>query len=378
MNTLKIFGLFLKLGCASFGGPAAHLGFFQQVFVEQKRWLTTEQYAQLIALSQFLPGPSSSQAGFAIGLHKGGILGACAAFVGFTLPSFLLLYFLATVPNSDNAYLLAATTGLKLFAVAVVLDAVITMGKNFCTTQTSVLVCLLTTVMILVIPHPQTQLLALCCAAVFGYVTCKEQSASPISLKALRPNKVPLLLFIILSAAALFAWDDLSQLIASFYYAGLFVFGGGHVVLPLLQAAVPHVSEDSFLVAYSAAQAVPGPMFSIATYLGAIAEPTNALLVATLATLAIFLPGFLLLLIVRESWHTLSQHPRFAHAMSLVNASVVGLLLAALYQPIFTSSVQQPLDLAIVLIGFICLRFLKVKILFLVLAFVTLGFVLHQ
>ena len=212
----------------------------------------------------------------------------------------------------------------------------------------------------------------------FGYVRCKEQPASPINLKALRPNKIPFILFILLSVTALFAWDDLSQLIASFYYAGLFVFGGGHVVLPLLQAAVPNVSNDSFLVAYSAAQAVPGPMFSIATYLGAIAAPTHALLVATLATLAIFLPGFLLLLIVRDSWQTLSQHPRFANGMSLVNASVVGLLLAALYQPIFTASVHQPRDLAIVLVGFICLRFLKVKILFLVLAFVTLGFVLHQ
>lgn len=375
MTYFTLFMTFLKLGCTSFGGPAAHLGYFQKVFVEQKRWLKPDEYAQLIAFSQFLPGPSSSQVGFAIGYERAGIGGALAAFFGFTLPSFILLYLLAVIPSDTNPYLQAATLGLKLFAVVIVLDAVISMAKSFCTKQLTAIACLSSATLVLLAPYIYTQLIIIIGAAIVGLIISKKEHSSTIKIK--RPKVIPAFIFLLAVLIAIFAQGDIANTFSAFFYAGSLVFGGGHVVLSLLQSMLPNFNQDQFLLGYAAAQSVPGPMFTLATYLGAVAHPANPLLFATIATFAIFLPGFLLLLTFKDSWKALANHSQISQALALINASVVGFLLAALYQPIFTSSVHQASDLAVVLIGFICLRFLKMKILFLVLAFVTLGVLLH-
>ncbi|EWS69395.1 chromate efflux transporter [Vibrio vulnificus] len=373
---LQIFKTFFWLGWISFGGPAAHIGYFRHTFVEKLKWISDEEYAQLVALSQFLPGPGSSQVGFGLGYKKGGLPGACAAFLGFTLPSVVIMLLLALVSSkvTDTALFQNVVHGLKLLAVVVVADAAWGMYKNFCKTPLTVGISVATAVALLVFSGISTQMVVLIIAALIGVIALKgENKATEHSFK---PSLTPLLTFaaLLLLLPLLATAQPLVQLFNEFYQAGSLVFGGGHVVLPLLQNIVgEQISQDAFLTGYAAAQAVPGPMFTFTTYIGYVLHPSSPILGAVVATLAVFLPGFLLMLGVLKNWQLLAANPRVSGALQGVNASVVGLLVAALYQPVFTSAVSSGLDVGLILIGFYLQKQIKVPILALVLFFMLSG-----
>nr|WP_238427587.1 chromate efflux transporter [Aeromonas hydrophila] len=362
---------FLWLGCISFGGPAAHIGYFQRTFVERLGWLTQAEFAQLLALCQLLPGPASSQLGFAIGRQRAGLAGALAAFAGFTFPSFLLL--LAAAIGLDqlgnNVWLDAALHGLKLLALVVVADAVLTMSRQFCKTTRNQGIMVATAAALWWQPGLLTQLVmlagaALLCARVGAPQTLGPQPSSAQSIPVHQPHWPTLLLFALLFVGLPLLGSPVGQLVADFYRAGSLVFGGGHVVLPLLAESVGHsLNQQQFLTGYSLAQLVPGPMFTLATYLGAQLLPATPVGGALLATLALFLPGFLLLWAMGPCWQSWLARPRLAGAVAGINAAVVGLLLAALYQPVWQSAVLAPTDLALAAVGFYLLRGLKLPIL---------------
>ncbi|EHU9439957.1 chromate efflux transporter [Vibrio vulnificus] len=409
---LQIFKTFFWLGWISFGGPAAHIGYFRHTFVEKLKWISDEEYAQLVALSQFLPGPGSSQVGFGLGYKKGGLPGACAAFLGFTLPSVVIMLLLALVSSqvTDTALFQNVVHGLKLLAVVVVADAAWGMYKNFCRSPLTVGICVATAVALLVFSGIATQMAVLILAALIGVIALKgENKATEHSFK---PSLTPLLTFAalllllpllattqplvrlfnefyqagslvfggghvvlpLLLLPLLATTQPLVRLFNEFYQAGSLVFGGGHVVLPLLQNIVgEQISQDAFLTGYAAAQAVPGPMFTFATYIGYVLHPSSPILGAIVATLAVFLPGFLLMLGVLKNWQLLAANPRVSGALQGVNAAVVGLLVAALYQPVFSSAVSSGLDVGLILIGFYLQKQIKVPILALVLFFMLSG-----
>ncbi|RBM32240.1 chromate efflux transporter [Vibrio tarriae] len=362
---LTIFKTFFALGWVSFGGPAAHIGYFRHTFVEKLGWLSEQEYAQFVALSQFLPGPGSSQVGFAIGYHRGGLVGAWAAFLGFTLPSVLIMLLLAGLSSHllDTPLFEQVIHGLKLLAIIVVADACLTMYRNFCQRRLTAALCVLTAVVITLAPGLITQFAVLVIAALVGQARLAPQPSS--SLEAFRPSWLSLLLFVslLLGLPLLAASSPLVELFGHFFQAGSLVFGGGHVVLPLLQNALgDSLATDQFLTGYAAAQAVPGPMFTLATYLGYVLTPEMPVVGALIATLAVFLPGFLLLLGVLKNWSALAQRPKVAGAMQGVNACVVGLLLAALYQPVWISTVHAPLDWAALLVGFFLFKVLRLPL----------------
>lgn len=362
---LTIFRTFFALGWVSFGGPAAHIGYFRHTFVEKLRWLSEQEYAQFVALSQFLPGPGSSQVGFAIGYHRGGLAGAWAAFLGFTLPSVLIMLLLAGLSSHllDTPLFEQVIHGLKLLAIIVVADACLTMYRNFCQQRLTAGLCVLTAVAITLAPSLLTQFAVLLLAALVGQARLASKPSS--ALEAFRPSWLSLLLFVslLLGLPLLAASSPLVELFGHFFQAGSLVFGGGHVVLPLLQNALgDSLSTDQFLTGYAAAQAVPGPMFTLATYLGYVLTPETPVVGALIATFAVFLPGFLLLLGVLKNWSALAQRPKVAGAMQGVNACVVGLLLAALYQPVWSSTVHAPLDWAALLVGFFLFKVLRLPL----------------
>ncbi|HGF7193358.1 TPA: chromate efflux transporter [Vibrio cholerae] len=373
---LTIFKTFFALGWVSFGGPAAHIGYFRHTFVEKLRWVSEQEYAQFVALSQFLPGPGSSQVGFAIGYHRGGLTGAWAAFLGFTLPSVLIMLLLAGLSSHllDTPLFEQVIHGLKLLAIIVVADACLTMYRNFCQQRLTAGLCVLTAVAITLAPGLLTQFAVLLLAALVGQARLAPQSSS--SLKTFHPSWLSLLLFVglLLGLPLLAASSTLVELFGHFFQAGSLVFGGGHVVLPLLQNALgDSLSTDQFLTGYAAAQAVPGPMFTLATYLGYVLTPDMPVVGALTATLAVFLPGFLLLLGVLKNWSALAQRPKVAGAMQGVNACVVGLLLAALYQPVWNSTVHAPLDWAALLIGFFLFKVLRLPLIGMVVSALLFG-----
>lgn len=373
---LTIFRTFFALGWVSFGGPAAHIGYFRHTFVEKLRWVSEQEYAQFVALSQFLPGPGSSQVGFAIGYHRGGLTGAWVAFLGFTLPSVLIMLLLAGLSSHllDTPLFEQVIHGLKLLAIIVVADACLTMYRNFCQQRLTAGLCVLTAVAITLAPGLLTQFAVLLLAALVGQARLAPQPSS--SLEAFRPSWLSLLLFLslLLGLPLLAASSPLVALFGHFFQAGSLVFGGGHVVLPLLQNALgDSLSTDQFLTGYAAAQAVPGPMFTLATYLGYVLTPDMPVVGALTATLAVFLPGFLLLLGVLKNWSALAQRPKVAGAMQGVNACVVGLLLAALYQPVWNSTVHAPLDWAALLIGFFLFKVLRLPLIGMVVSALLFG-----
>ncbi|EKF9800194.1 chromate efflux transporter [Vibrio cholerae] len=373
---LTIFRTFFALGWVSFGGPAAHIGYFRHTFVEKLRWVSEQEYAQFVALSQFLPGPGSSQVGFAIGYHRGGLAGAWAAFLGFTLPSVLIMLLLAGLSSHllDTPLFEQVIHDLKLLAIIVVADACLTMYRNFCQQRLTAGLCVLTAVAITLAPSLLTQFAVLLLAALVGQARLAPQPSS--SLEAFRPSWLSLLLFVslLLGLPLLAASSPLVELFGYFFQAGSLVFGGGHVVLPLLQNALgDSLSTDQFLTGYAAAQAVPGPMFTLATYLGYVLTPEMPVVGALIATLAVFLPGFLLLLGVLKNWSALAQRPKVAGAMQGVNACVVGLLLAALYQPVWSSTVHAPLDWAALLVGFFLFKVLRLPLIGMVGSALLLG-----
>ncbi|WP_375753876.1 chromate efflux transporter [Vibrio sp. HN007] len=374
----SIFKTFFFLGWISFGGPAAHIGYFRQNFVEKRKWLDDSEYAQIVALSQFLPGPGSSQVGFALGYKKGGLAGAFGAFLGFTLPSVMIMLLLAMVSSRllDSEMYQAVVHSLKLFAVVVVADATLGMYKNFCKTKLTSGLCVTTAIALLLLPQISTQIIVL---LIVGLIGSRFLVSSPTKvIEPFKPSVLPLLLFaLLLFGLPLFAhYQPLLGIFSDFFQAGSLVYGGGHVVLPLLQGLVgDQVSQDAFLTGYAAAQAVPGPMFTLATYIGYEMSATPVL-GALVATVAVFLPGFLLLLGVLKNWERLAGKPRVAGAINGVNASVVGLLLAALYQPVFSSAVSSPVDIAIVIAGFYLHKKLNLSVLWTILFFVVIGAVI--
>lgn len=377
---IAIFRQFFLLGCMSFGGPAAHLGYFKRHFVDSLNWLTNTRYAQLISLSQALPGPGSSQVSFAIGVERAGVLGGIAAFVGFTLPSFLIMVLLAVSAHQFDAVYFAIIAGLKLFAVVIVADATLSMAKSFCTSAALKLLAVMSTLALVLFPMMGTQIAILITAATVGAIwpllklgTATENVGSTKS----NINWIALGLFALLLGVSFIPLGHEFALFAPFYQAGAMVFGGGHVVLPVLQAGVPALSDDQFLSAYASAQAVPGPMFTIATYLGAQLTTEQPLVGALIATLLIFMPGFLLILAFQKSWINLASKPRFASSIAALNAAVVGFLAAALYSPIWTSAVHNLWQVALVIITFAWLRFKKPPIWWLLALFIAVGLLQH-
>jgi chromate transporter len=377
-----IFKQFLMLGALSFGGPAAHIGYFHHKFVQQLRWISQEKYGQIVALSQFLPGPGSSQVGFALGYHKAGILGAITAFVAFTLPSVIIMIALAQLSHqlSDNSYFYGITHGLKLLAVVVIADAVLTMFTSFCQSRLTKSLAVFTAVILLVISNPLMQVAVLAVAGLIGmkYLTNAALASQPVkSTFSWWPLGLFIALLMILSVMS--SQSGYWQLAADFYQAGCMVFGGGHVVLPLLQNLLAgQLTTDTFLTGYAAAQAVPGPMFTLATFLGFHLSPDAPYLGAIIATLSIFLPGFLLMLTFLKHWQNLAKSPKLMGAMQAINAAVVGLLASALYFPVFTSSVINAVDMAVVVVGFYCLKQLKVPIVGLVFGFAMVGVIINS
>ena len=377
---VAIFRQFFLLGCMSFGGPAAHLGYFKRHFVDTLNWLSDTRYAQLISLSQALPGPGSSQVGFAIGVERAGVIGGITAFIAFTLPSFLIMLLLAVSAHQFDAIYFAIIAGLKLFAVVIVADATLTMAKSFCTSAALKLIAVMSTLALLLFPLLGTQIAILVSAAAIGAIWPLLQLNTQTEPKADTKSAfrwLPLGLFVLLLAISFIPLGDDLALFAPFYQAGAMLFGGGHVVLPVLQAGVPALSNDQFLSAYASAQAIPGPMFTIATYLGAQLSSEQPLIGAIAATLLIFTPGFLVMLAFQKSWLNLASKPRFASSIAALNAAVVGFLAAALYSPIWTSAVHNLWQVALVIAAFAWLRMKKPPIWWLLALFVSVGLVQH-
>jgi chromate transporter, chromate ion transporter (CHR) family len=360
-QVLAVFVAFLKLGFTAFGGPVAHLGYFHKEFVERQRWLSESQFSQLLAICQFLPGPASSQLGFAIGLQRAGWLGATAAFFAFTAPSALVLFglalFLPLVPVTIAAPVIQ---GLKLVACAVVADAVISMAKKLCPDFYRRAIAVVVAAILLAFSFSWLQFLVIAGGAIAGLVFCRD-SIIPVrdQIKlgyGLRHAVVFLLLFLLVFLILAFASSgaSLATLGDTFYRAGALVFGGGHVLLPLLEQPLVAngLSKETFLAGYGAAQAMPGPLFSVSAFWGALMPTGYPSWVGALVALScVFLPGFLLLLVALPVWQSLSSNTLVARAISGVNAAVVGLLAAALYNPIFVSSVVSVFDLIAVLIA---------------------------
>jgi chromate transporter len=360
----EVFRTFLRLGLTSFGGPIAHLGYFHRELVERRRWVGEAEYAQLLGLCQFLPGPASSQLGFGLGLVRAGWLGGVAAFVAFTLPSALLLFFAATlVPRISGPIGEAALHGLKLVALAVVAQGVLGMARRLCADGPRAAIATAAAAFLLVTGEAWAQLLAVALGALAGHAFLR--GLEPVRGESLELRHGPAtgwallgLFAVLLLGLPLAARGGTSLLVVAeaFYRAGALVFGGGHVVLPLLEETVVHpgwVTQDDFLAGYGAAQAVPGPMFSIASYLGARLPGADGGAVGALVSIAaIFLPGFLLLAGVLPVWKSVVGRPGAARVIAGVNAAVVGLLGAALYDPVWTSAVRGPVDVAIALVAF--------------------------
>jgi chromate transporter len=376
-NLFEIFYRFLFLGFISFGGPMAHIGYFRKTFVEKLKWLDEATFAKFVALSQFLPGPSSSQVGFSIGLKQGGIAGSIAAFIAFTLPSFLMLYLLATldISQSDNSIIDGMIAGLKLFAVVIVADAALGMFNSFCKDRVSIIIFILSTLVLLLFHGVLIQIFVLMSAALSGSIFIKSKPYIEYE-KTKRIKLSPFVLFLILLLILpLFtASNEILKIFASFYEAGSLVFGGGHVVLPLLEQSLGDmITSESFLVGYSLAQAVPGPMFTIASYLGADILNSSPFFGALIATIAIFLPGFLLILSFLDSFESYTKKGKIVNAIAGVNAAVVGLLAAVLINMVFPSGVHTYIDFAIVVIGFYIFRKFKIPVLYMITLFILIG-----
>ncbi len=365
----EVLAIFLRLGLTSFGGPVAHLGYFREEFVNRRKWLSDRAYADLVALCQFLPGPASSQVGLAIGLSRAGYPGALAAWTGFTLPSdFALVLFAYGVTALGDVSHAGWLHGLKVAAVAVVAQAVLGMMRTLAPDRLRATLAVVATGIVFALPTALGQIGAIVVGAVAGIAftsegdTAGDPTALPLTVS--RPVGLAMLtiFFVLLIGLPLLASVTPVQtvkLFDAFYRAGSLVFGGGHVVLPLLQASVVPpgwVSNDAFLAGYGAAQAVPGPLFTFSAYLGAVMGPQpNGWVGAVIALLAIFLPSFLLVIGALPFWEAV-RHRRMARAaMRGVNAAVVGLLLAALYTPVWTSAIGNAADFALAAAAFLLL-----------------------
>ncbi|HEI8955478.1 TPA: chromate efflux transporter [Serratia liquefaciens] len=373
LSAWEVFLIFLRLGLTSFGGPVAHLGYFHNEFVTRRKWITESSYADLVALCQFLPGPASSQVGIAIGLSRAGYAGALAAWVGFTLPSaMLLILFASSLVHFGDTLSAGVLHGLKVVAVAVVAQAVWGMARQLCTDRVQVTMMVATACFVLLVPFAWGQVGVIILAALIGLLVFSPPQDQDKGKPDLLPMPISrrmgiawLMLFLVLLSglpllAGLFPGAVLSM-VDVFYRAGSLVFGGGHVVLPLLQAEVVPagwLSNDVFLAGYGAAQAVPGPLFTFAAFLGASMNMApSGLIGGMVCLLAIFLPSFLLVAGALPFWERLRQNIRMRAAIYGINAAVVGLLLAALYQPVWTSAIHAPQDFGLALVALLALMF---------------------
>jgi chromate transporter len=369
-SAAEVFRAFLSLGLTSFGGPVAHLGYFHEAFVVRRKWIGEAAYADLVALCQFLPGPASSQVGMAIGLRRAGYLGMLAAWVAFTLPSAILLVAFAWGAAALDPEAGGWIGGLKAAAVAVVAQAVLAMASSLAPDRERATVAVAAMIVAILLPTATGQVLAIVAGGIVGLVWLRPSSLPQIGRQealAVAVGKAAGIVFLAVFAVLLVAlpllvqWtaSPLLQMIDSFYRAGSLVFGGGHVVLPLLQAEVVEtgrVGEQAFLAGYGAAQAVPGPLFAFAAYLGAVYTNTpNGLPGAAIALLAIYLPSVLLVLGVLPFWEGLRSAPLARRALLGVNAAVVGLLAAALYDPVFTAGITSGRAMAIAAAAFVAL-----------------------
>ncbi len=368
-SAIRVFMIFLRLGLTSFGGPIAHLGYFRDEFVTRRRWLSERGYADLVALCQFLPGPASSQVGMALGLSRAGYAGALAAWAGFTLPSALLLTLFALgLAHVDPAHASGALHGLEIVAVAVVAQAVSGMARTACTGAARIALMLIVAAIVWWLPNAWTQLGAIAVAALVGLLCFRvdgvqQHDALPLPITRRAGALWLSLCFVLLMTLPLLAHQfpdhSVIAIVDAFYRAGSLVFGGGHVVLPLLQAEVVPtgwVGNDSFLAGYGATQAMPGPLFTFAAFLGASMSGWTG---AIVCLIAIFAPAFLLVIGALPFWEQLRRNAHAQAALAAVNAAVVGLLLAALVHPVATSALFTPSDVALALLALVSLMYWK-------------------
>jgi chromate transporter len=368
-STIAVFRIFLMLGLTSFGGPIAHLGYFRNEFVERRQWLSERSYADLIALCQFLPGPASSQVGLALGMSQAGYRGAAAAWLGFTLPSALALMALAVGISSSGQQLNGGLlSGLKIAAVAVVAQAVWGMARNLCPDAPRVTLMAVAACLVLASPTAWGQVSVIVAAGLAGLWLFKpaadnqDHDVIPVTVSRRAGALWLILFFILLAGLPLLAvlWPSQGMaMFDAFFRAGALVFGGGHVVLPLLQTAVVPtgwVDNDMFLAGYGAAQAVPGPLFTFAAFLGAASnQALTGWLGGLIALLAIFAPSFLLIAGALPFWEQIRRNARMQAALMGINAAVVGLLLAALYNPVWISAITDATDFALALLALVAL-----------------------
>ncbi|SDI97961.1 chromate efflux transporter [Natribacillus halophilus] len=364
---LEILVVSTRLGLTSFGGPIAHLGYFHEEYVRRRKWMDEKSYADLVALSQFLPGPASSQVGIGIGVMRGGVFGGFISFLGFTLPSVTALILFAFIAQEFGVVDAGFIQGLKIVAVAVVAHAILGMAQNLTPDLTRKTIALFALIATLMIPHSLSQIGVILIAGLVGYFIFRNnQNEEKLSMTfpiSKRFGGICLTLFfgLLMSLPLLSHFSSMTwiSIFDSFYRAGSLVFGGGHVVLPLLEREfVPTglISEESFLAGYGAAQAVPGPLFTFASYIGAdIGGWAGGLM----ATVAIFLPAFLLILGTLPFWYSLRENSKIKGAFMGVNAAVVGILNSAFYQPIWTSAILTPMDFALAALLFFMLVYLK-------------------
>jgi chromate transporter len=394
LSPWEVFCAFLKLGFTSFGGPIAHIGYFREEFVARRGWIDDEAFADLLALCQFLPGPASSQLGFSIGLARAGYLGGVAAWVAFTLPSAIALVLFAYGASALTGLLgVGLLHGFKLVAVAIVAQAVLSMARTLCPDRQRAAIALAAALIVVFGSASIAQIAAILVGGVAGFFLCRTTPVTSTAslLVPVSPNAGVAALtvfFVLLFGLAFLNRLGLSQgisLFQAFYRSGALVFGGGHVVLPLLHEAFVSsgwVSDDAFLAGYGAAQAIPGPLFTFAAYLGAIVRPSpHGLAGAAIGLFGIFLPGMLILVGTLPFWQALRKRPAAQAMMRGVNAAVVGLLAAALYNPVWPTAIKTPSDVAIALIGFALLTVWRVPplavVIFSVLAGIGLAAAVH-
>ncbi|RXT07162.1 chromate transporter [Ammoniphilus sp. CFH 90114] len=366
-SLLEVLGVSTKLGFTSFGGPIAHLGYFHEEYIRRRKWMDERSYADLVALCQFLPGPASSQVGIGIGVMRAGLLGGIFAWIGFTLPSVIALILFAFLLQGFDIGNAGWIHGLKLVAVAIVAHAVLGMGQKLTPDRNRATMAILAATITLLWQSAVTQVLIIIVAGIIGLILYKDSKIPELPEIRVPIRRSVAVLSLVLFFVLLFGLPLVRSVASyewlavfdSFYRAGSLVFGGGHVVLPLLEREVVPtgwLNKEEFLAGYGATQAVPGPLFTFAAYLGAI---MGGWFGAMIATIAIFLPAFLLVVGTLPFWDTLRRKPNIQGALVGVNAAVVGILLAALYDPIWTSTILAPVDFALASILFIMLTFWK-------------------
>jgi chromate transporter len=373
---VEIFVAALRLGLTSFGGPIAHLEYFRRDYVEKRRWVDPEEFSDLVTMSQVLPGPASSQLGMAIGIRRGGLAGGLAGWLGFTLPSALIMIAVGLVALRPGVLNLGWTHGLKLGAIAVVMSAVVALAKASATTRTRAAIALVALIAAVAIAHPLTHILVIVGGALVGRLLFTSQAPPKGDEPSQRrvSTSVAVGLFLALFGfLALFA-APFGNFIADVYRSGALVFGGGHVVLPLLEASVVrggYLNADAFLAGYGIAQLLPGPLFTFASFLGAA---TFGVLGGVLATLAIFLPGALLVIGVLPYWSRLRANTGIRSAINGANAAVVGVLASVLFLPITRQAIESALDVVIVIIALIALLSRRMPVLAVMAIAASLGF----